>query len=110
MPKRDSVGELERLIMLAVLHCRDDAYGYTVQRQLATKIDRMVTLGAIYTTLERLEKKGYVWSQLAEASAARGGRPKRLFHVTAPGVRALNSAQDEWLALAQGLEGVLGTI
>ena len=110
MPKRDSLGELERLIMLAVLHCRDDAYGYSVQQQLSQKIRRSLSLGAIYTTLERLEVKGYVWSQLADPSACRGGRPKRLFHVTAPGIRALNSAQDEWVSLAQGLEGVLGTV
>lgn len=110
MAKAASLGELERLILLAVLHCGDDAYGYTVQKQLAAKIERTLALGAIYTTLERLEKKGFVSSRIAGPSPGRGGRPKRLFTIRASGIRAINSAQDEWLKLAHGLEGILGTV
>ena len=110
MARADSLGQLERVVLLAVLHCGDDAYGYTVQKQLSAKINRTLALGAIYTTLERLERKGYVSSRLAEPSPGRGGRPKRLFTVLGSGVRAINSTQDEWLKLAHGLEGILGTV
>jgi DNA-binding PadR family transcriptional regulator len=110
MAQDHTLGELERLIVLAVLRCGDDAYGYTVQQEIQERIDRRVTLGAIYTTLERLERKGIVSSRFAGPTSGRGGRPKRLFTVHASGVRALRNAQREWNGLATGLEAILGAV
>lgn len=110
MDKEHSLGEFERLVLLAVLRRHEDAYGYSIQQELATTIGRTVTLGAIYTTLERMEKKGLVSSRLAETCPGRGGRPKRLFTVKAMGIRALNLAHREWEQLAAGLEAVIGIV
>ena|SRR5579864_2758478 len=110
MTQNHSLGELERLIVLAVLRCGDDAYGYTIQQELHARIGRWVTLGAIYTTLERLEDKGVVSSRFAASTKGRGGRPRRLFTVRASGVRALHVAQREWKELASGLEAILGSV
>jgi DNA-binding PadR family transcriptional regulator len=109
MGKDHSPGEFERLILLAVIRCGDNAYGYTVQRELENTINRAVALGAIYTTLERMEQKGLVSSRIGEPSPGRGGRPKRLFAVEAAGVRALQVAEREWRLLATGLAGIIGT-
>jgi PadR family transcriptional regulator, regulatory protein PadR len=109
MGRDHSLGEFERLILLAVLRCRENAYGYTLQQELEKTIHRTFALGAIYTTLERMEQKGLVSSRMSAPSPGRGGRPKRLFTVEGAGVRALNTAEREWRQLATGLEGIIGT-
>jgi DNA-binding PadR family transcriptional regulator len=109
MPQVRLIGEFEQLILLTVLRCRDDAYGYTIQLELKKTLGRTASLGAIYTTLDRLEKKGYVSSCLASAGASpRGGRPRRLYAVDGAGIRVINAAQRRTELLMEGLEGVLG--
>jgi DNA-binding PadR family transcriptional regulator len=92
MAKGDHAGVLEELIMLAVLKSGEDAYGLSIQRMLRDA-GRGLELPTIYTTLERLEDKGWVTSQLGGATAVRGGRAKRLFHVEGAGQQALKDAE-----------------
>lgn len=98
------LGELEQMILLAVLQCGDDAYGVTVQEQLAARTKRRVASGAIYMTLDRLEKKGLLVSSLSEPIAERGGRSKRLYRVTKPAVAALKHSRRALINLWDGLE------
>ena len=73
-----NLGELEQLILLAILRLRDDAYGVTIRAELAERAGRTVAPGALYTTLERLEIKGLIVSRMSDPTPQRGGRAKRL--------------------------------
>ncbi len=104
MPHRDYLGEFEHIVLLAVLRLADNAYGVTVRQEIEERINREVSIGAIYVTLDRLERKGYIRSKLGEPTAERGGRSKRLFHVTGSGISALNRAHHELKKMIQGLD------
>jgi len=88
------LGEFEQMVLLAVLQLSDNAYGASIRQLLHQKVARDVSLGALYATLERMEKKGLVSSKMGEATAQRGGRPKRFFTVTGQGQAALKRARE----------------
>ncbi len=79
--------------MLAVLRLGREAYGVPIAAEIATKTGREMLQGSVYATLERLEAKGLVTSELGEATPQRGGRAKRYFKLTAEGVRQVHQAQ-----------------
>lgn len=79
--------------MLAVLRLGREAYGVPIAAEIATKTGREMLQGSVYATLERLETKGLVVSELGEATPQRGGRAKRYFKLTAEGVRQVHQAQ-----------------
>jgi len=91
--KEKFLGEFEQMTMLALMQLDAQAYGAKIRQLLQTEINRNVAIGAIYSTLERLEKKGMVSSHLGEATAERGGRAKRFFTVTSQGKSALMRAK-----------------
>lgn len=88
----DLLGTFEQAVLLAVVRLGADAYGRNILHQTQNSLDRDVSAGAVYTTLDRLEKRGLIRSRLAEGTPARGGRARRYYAVTAEGVRALNEA------------------
>src|SRR5271170_6736628 len=104
MSKLDYLGEFEHIVILALLRLADKAYGVTVRREIEARTGREVSIGAIYATLDRLQAKGYVNSQLGEPTPERGGRSKRFFHVTAKGTLALNRTHRAVRRMMQGLE------
>ena len=87
------MGEFEHVMLLAVLRLRGNAYGMTIRRELQERIDRDVSIGAVYTTLDRLRDKGYVSSRLGDPTPERGGRAKRYFTVEASGEAAVNRSR-----------------
>jgi PadR family transcriptional regulator PadR len=101
----DRLGRFEEIVLLALARLRENAYGVTIRREIAERTGRDVSFGAVYTTLERLERKGYVSSRMGEPTAERGGRAKRYFRIEAPGRRALNSSR-ETIARMGGLAHV----
>lgn len=101
---RDYLGEFEHLVLLALIRLSDQAYGVTVRQEIQTRTGREVSIGAVYATLERLQKKGYVKSFLGEPTAERGGRAKRFFRVTAKGIAAVNRTQQALGRMTEGLE------
>jgi PadR family transcriptional regulator PadR len=103
MPKGDSLGEFEHLTLLAVLRLGADAYGMRVRREIAERTGRDVTIGAVYATLERLEAKGLVTSEIGESTPERGGRAKRSFRLTGAGIEAVNRAQESLLSMLEGI-------
>jgi len=104
MSSRDYLGEFEHIVVLALLRLGDRAYGVTVRREIELRISREVSIGAIYATLDRLEAKGYVKSQLGDPTPERGGRSKRFFRVTSMGVKAVNRAQRALHSMTEGLD------
>lgn len=102
-----TLGELEQLVLLAILQCGEDAYTVPIGERLARGSRRRLARGALYTSLDRLESKGLVRSHLGEPLAVRGGRARRYFAVTPPGLDALRAARHALLTLSEGLESVL---
>jgi PadR family transcriptional regulator PadR len=90
----DRLGRFEELVLHAVARLGDGAYGVPIRRQIADWTERDVSFGAIYTTLERLERKGYVSSRTGEPTPERGGRAKKYFRIEAPGIRALERSRE----------------
>jgi PadR family transcriptional regulator PadR len=103
MAGRDYLGEFEHIVVLALLRLADQAYGVTVRQEIGVRISREVSIGAIYATLDRLERKGYVKSALGDPTPERGGRSKRYFHVTAKGVAAVNRTHRALHSMSEGL-------
>lgn len=103
MEKEKFLGEFEQFLLLAILRLSDQAYGSTIRQLLAESINRDVTIGALYTTLERLEKKGLVESKMGESTAERGGRAKKYFTVSAQGQSALKRSKQALSNMWQGL-------
>jgi PadR family transcriptional regulator PadR len=87
--KGDHIGEFEELVLLAVQHLSDDAYGVSVKHVLERETTRDVSIGAVYASLDRLDQKGLVRSEMTPGAAVRGGRSRRSFLVTPDGLRAL---------------------
>ncbi|UAA39338.1 helix-turn-helix transcriptional regulator [Paraneptunicella aestuarii] len=93
------LGEFEQFLLLSILKLGDNAYGSTIRQILAETIQRDVTIGALYTTLERMEKKGLLESRMGEVTPERGGRAKKYFKVTASGLRALKRSKRALLSM-----------
>lgn len=81
----NNVGEFEELVLLTVLILREEAYILKIQQELLSQANRKTAMGALHVTLGRLEKKGFLSSELGGATASRGGRRKRVYQLTAAG-------------------------
>lgn len=79
------IGEFEYLILSSAARLGDDAYGASIRKEIEKATGRSCSIGALYTTLDRLETKKYVKTWMGEPTAERGGRAKRLVRVTASG-------------------------
>jgi PadR family transcriptional regulator PadR len=88
-----SLGKLELVALLAVLRLGRDAYGAQIRRDLSERAGRDYSIGAIYTTLQRLEDKGLLTSAMTEPTAVRGGRAKRCFRATGAGETVVRRAR-----------------
>jgi PadR family transcriptional regulator PadR len=91
------LGMFEQAVLLALLRPATtlgrEAYGRAILKEVQARLQRQVSAGAVYATLERLEAKGLVSSRLGPGTAIRGGRPRRYYTIEAPGLRALNEAR-----------------
>ena len=88
------LGDFERIVLLALVRLRENAYGVTIRREIEERAGREVSYGALYTTLDRMEAKGYVSSRIGEPTQVRGGRAKKYFQIEAPGIEALNKTRE----------------
>ena len=103
MPRGEVLGSLQHLVLLALVRLEANAYGMTVRREIEARTGRNLSIGAVYTTLERLEAKGYASSVVGPPTAERGGRAKRLFKIEAEGERALRVSQEALRRMTVGL-------
>lgn len=108
MGETGRVGEFELMVMLAVLHRKDDAYGVTIAEELEERSDRATSRGALYVTLKRLEEKGFLTSSLERPAEARGGRRRRYYRPTPEGIAAVGEAREAMRRMWDGLEQELG--
>jgi len=93
MSDRSYLGEFELMILLAVLHLGDEAYGVPISRELERHRRRDISVGSVYAALERLESKGLVASSLGDPTPERGGKAKRYFRVTKEGLRQVHETR-----------------
>ena len=104
-PKGKHLGELEQMIVAAVLRLGDEAYGVPIIEPIEALTGREIRSGALSVTLDRMERKGLLRSHLGDASEGRGGRPRRYVAVTPAGRQAAAESRDAMLALWDGLDG-----
>jgi len=99
-----TLGELEQLVLLAIARLGDDAYGVTVRREIAVRTRRDLSFGSVYTTLTRLEAKGFVASRVGAPTPERGGRRKKHYLISAAGRRALHRSLNAIRTMARGID------
>ena len=97
------IGEFEYLILSAATRLREDAYGGAIRQEIEGATRHRCSIGALYTTLDRLEAKGLVKTWMGDPTPQRGGRSKRMVRVTANGIRA---ASDFYVAVKRVSRGV----
>jgi PadR family transcriptional regulator PadR len=105
--KKTYLGEFEEIVLLAVAHLGGNAYGVSIRQAVQDVAGRPTSIGAIYTTLDRLEQKGLISSRQGEPTPERGGRAKRYYRIEGAGVQALHDAEDIRARLRDGLTGGL---
>jgi PadR family transcriptional regulator PadR len=110
MPPPPSLGEFEVLVLMAVLHVGEEAFGSAIRDELEARSGRPASRGAVYITLDRLEDKGMLRSVLRDATSARGLRPRRYFTLTSEGTAALRSSLRVLTRMHRGLEAMLGKL
>jgi PadR family transcriptional regulator, regulatory protein PadR len=99
-----ALGEFEQLVLIAVLRLGSDAYGATIRREIEARAHRRLSISAVYTTLERLEQKGYIRSWIGEPTPQRGGRRRKHVDLLPLGARALKVAYSAFTGMTAGVE------
>ena len=88
-----SLGQFQQQLLYALLRLGDRAYGMRIWQELEERTKSPVAIGAVYATLERLERKGFVSSRLGDPTPRRGGRAKRYYSLTGAGAAALQQSE-----------------
>jgi len=92
--KKYQIGEFEEVVLLTVGVLYDEAYGVSIKMEIANRLNRKVSVGALQSALRRMEKKGYLTSREGPSTEQRGGRPKRYFNITALGKKVLEYSHE----------------
>ena|SRR5688572_25459236 len=87
------LGTFEQAVLLALVRLGSDAYGRSILREVQVRLQRDVTAGAVYATLDRLEKKAFISSRLGPGTPVRAGRPRRYYEIERTGLHALNESK-----------------
>jgi DNA-binding PadR family transcriptional regulator len=103
MRKGEYLGNLELMLLLALLRLGENAYGVTIAQELEQQTHREVVIASVYATLERLQERGLVRSTLGESTPERGGRAKRYFRITSDGIREVRDARRALINMWKGL-------
>ena len=91
---RHGLGEFELRVLLVINQLRGQGYAVSIADEIQQRAGKSISLGAVYATVDRLEKKRLVSSKLGEPTPERGGKPKQFYEVTAPGLLALSEARE----------------
>jgi PadR family transcriptional regulator PadR len=97
------LGEFEFLLISAAIRLGEGAYGAAVREEIETSTGRKCSIGALYTTVDRLEAKGLLETWMGDATPQRGGRSKRMLRVTAKGVQAGKDFYDAVTRMSRGI-------
>ena len=97
------LGDFEQILLFAVLRLGKDAHGGAVRNDIEQRIGRVISPGATYTALDRLEERGFVASWIGETVPDRGGRRRKYYRLSAAGARALKRSYGDLSKMAAGL-------
>lgn len=97
------LGEFEYILIAAAARLGDAAYGAAIREEIERLTGRRCAIGALYTTVDRLEQKGFLKTWMGEATAERGGRAKRMIRVTPQGVREARDFYEAMLRVSRGV-------
>ncbi len=97
------IGEFEYLLLTAAVRLGDDAYGAAIRQEISIHTSRPCSIGALYTTIDRLEKKGFIETWMSEGTPERGGRAKRMVRVTSAGVKAATEFYNAVMGVSHGV-------
>ena len=92
--KGTNLGEFEELLLLVVLILQEEAYMLRIKDEIKNQVNRSISMGALHTTLSRLEQKDFLKSEMGGATQERGGRRKRIYELTTAGKAALNEVKE----------------
>lgn len=107
MPPTNYLGEFEQMVLLAILQCGKDANGYEIRLELERSAGRSVSKGAFYTTLDRMEAKGWIRWETRVPEGGSSALPQRHFTVKPSGLDELRRSRDALLNLWRGLDDML---
>jgi PadR family transcriptional regulator PadR len=107
---RDSIGEVEHLVLLAIVRVGENSYGVPIRAEIDRRAGREVAFGALYTCLDRLARKGYVQSRLSKPTPERGGKARRCYRLTPTGARALRNARGRLMRMWDGVSSDLNEV
>jgi len=107
--KTPALGDFEQLVLLGVLRLEleDAAYGAPIRQEIHARSGRDVSINAVYTTLDRLENKGFLKSWVGDPTSQRGGRRRKFYALRPAGIAALRQAYHAFTAMADGLQSRL---
>lgn len=108
--KGSYLGEFQEIVLLAIVVLDKKAYGVSIQEEIANRIGRSISRGALHSALSRLEKKGFLKSGMGGATAERGGRQKRFYELTKAGREALHNAEQLRIQFYKAIPGRLPNI
>ena len=97
------LGEFEYLILSAATRLAEDAYGAAIRQEIEYATKHRCSIGALYTTLDRLEAKGFIKTRMGDPTPQRGGRPKRMVRVTAKGIQSAAAFYDAVTRVSRGV-------
>ena len=101
---RDTLGEFEQMVLLAILHLGEDVYGVPIVDEIARRTGREVAPAAVYVTLRRLEEKAMLASWMGESTGERGGKARRHVRVTGAGLESLRASRKALDSMWRGLD------
>jgi PadR family transcriptional regulator, regulatory protein PadR len=104
------VGEFEHFVLLALVRLGNGAYGAAIRREIRERTGRDASVGTVYMTLGRLEKKQMIASYVGIPSSQRGGRRRKHYLIDGPGQKALGRAWRAFSAMGEGIEGELARL
>lgn len=110
MTRNERLNDTEQFVLLALVRRRDDAYGVTIQNEIEERAGRHVSIAAVYTALDRLERAGHTESRLSESLPERGGRARKMFRITRQGADTLRDARAAWSRMWEGVESELDEV
>ena len=102
------LGEFEYLLITAAARLKDGAYGAAIREEIEAATGRKCSIGALYTTLDRLEVKGLLKTWMGDATPQRGGRAKRVVRVTSKGALAAKDFYDAIMRVSRGTTWAVG--
>jgi len=104
MTAREGMSEIDQMVLLSLVRLGDSAYGVTIRSEIQERSKRPVSMAAVYSALDRLERKGLAVSRLSDPKPERGGRAKKYFKITPEGAAELREAKSSMDRMWEGLD------